>query len=157
MAEDDETCQPPRTKSTTKMRSASSGSISQLNVNVSDLDGLLNLSSSPPSTTTISTIAVQADESRIVLAVLRVRYRCFSSFCFVSFIDSIDDLFLIFLFKSSDIVRVRIQQMEPDLMDIGSHLGDTIHYQTVHEELISKLKVNHMFILDFLHLFGNPR
>jgi hypothetical protein len=26
-------------------------------------------------------------------------------------------------------------------MDIGSNLGDTIHYQTVHEELISKLKV----------------
>ncbi len=43
--------------------------------------------------------------------------------------------------KSSDIVRVRIQQMEPDLMDIGTNLGDTIQYQTVHEELISKLKV----------------
>lgn len=26
-------------------------------------------------------------------------------------------------------------------MDIGSNLGDTIKYQTVHEELISKLKV----------------
>ena len=72
MAEDDEPSQPPRTKSSTKMRSASDGSISQLNVNVSDLDGLLNLSSTPPSTTTISTIAVQADEAQIVLAVLRV-------------------------------------------------------------------------------------
>jgi hypothetical protein len=31
--------------------------------------------------------------------------------------------------------------MEPNLLDIGSNLGDTIRYQTVHEELISKLKV----------------
>lgn len=77
MAEDDELSPSPRTKLTTTMRSASSGSISQLNVNVSDLDGLLSLSSSPPSTTTISTIAVQADEAQIVLAVLRVRNRCF--------------------------------------------------------------------------------
>lgn len=48
--------------------------------------------------------------------------------------------------------------MEPDLMDIGSHLGDTIHYQTVHEELISKLKVKHLFILlhFLLDLCGNP-
>jgi hypothetical protein len=44
-------------------------------------------------------------------------------------------------------VRVRIQQMEPDLMDIGSHLGDTIRYQTVHEELISKLKVTDVIIV----------
>lgn len=44
-------------------------------------------------------------------------------------------------------VRVRIQQMEPDLMDIGLHLGDTIRYQTVHEELISKLKVTDVIIV----------
>lgn len=31
--------------------------------------------------------------------------------------------------------------MEPDLVDIGSNLEDTMKYQTVHEELISKLKV----------------
>ena len=31
-------------------------------------------------------------------------------------------------------------------MDIGSNLGDTIQYQTVHEELISKLKVINVLI-----------
>ncbi len=51
--------------------------------------------------------------------------------------------------QSSDIVQVRIQQMEPDLMDIGSKLGDTIQYQTIHEELISKLKV----IIIFFNIF----
>jgi hypothetical protein len=39
--------------------------------------------------------------------------------------------------------------MEPDLMDIGSKLGDTIQYQTIHEELISKLKV----IIIFFNIF----
>ena len=73
MAEDDEQHQPHRTRSSTNIRSASDGSISQLNVNVADLDGLLNFGGSPPSTTTISTIAVQAGEARIVLAILRVR------------------------------------------------------------------------------------
>jgi hypothetical protein len=34
--------------------------------------------------------------------------------------------------------------MEPDLLDIGTNLGDTIQYQTIHEELISKLKVKGM-------------
>jgi hypothetical protein len=34
-------------------------------------------------------------------------------------------------------------------MDIGSNLGDTIQYQTVHEELISKLKVKNVLI--FFH------
>ena len=32
-------------------------------------------------------------------------------------------------------------------MDVGSNLGDTIKHQTIHEELISKLKVIRMIIL----------
>jgi len=39
--------------------------------------------------------------------------------------------------------------MEPHLMDIGSNLGDTIRYQSVHDELISKLKVNPNVIITF--------
>lgn len=37
--------------------------------------------------------------------------------------------------------------MEPDLLDIGSNLGLTIQYQTIHEELINKLKVNILMIV----------
>jgi hypothetical protein len=62
----------------------------------------------------------------------------------MSFFFHLKKFFILIKFqkkKSSDIVQVRIQQMEPDLMDIGTNLGDTIKYQTVHEELISKLKV----------------
>ena len=46
------------------------------------------------------------------------------------------------LSKSSDVVRVRIQQMEPDIMDVGSDLARTVQLQTIHEELIHKLKVS---------------
>jgi len=72
MAEQDEHHHPHRTMASANIRSASDGSISQLNVNVSDLDAIFSSSGNPPSTTTISTIAVQAGEARIVLAILRV-------------------------------------------------------------------------------------
>jgi len=73
MAEQDEHHHPHRTTASANIRSASSGSISQVNVNVSDLDAIFSSSGgNPPSTTTISTIAVQAGEARIVLAILRV-------------------------------------------------------------------------------------
>jgi hypothetical protein len=65
---------PPRTKASPHIRSSSNGSISQVNVNVSELDAIFNSSGIPPSTTTISTIAVQAGEAQIVLAILRVCY-----------------------------------------------------------------------------------
>ena len=70
--EEQEHHHPYRTKASANVRSSSNGSISQVNVNVSDLDGIFNLNDNPPTTTTISTIAVQAGEARIVLAVLRV-------------------------------------------------------------------------------------
>jgi hypothetical protein len=63
---------PHRTMASAKIRSASDGSISQVNVNVSDSDAVFNSSGNPPTTTTISTIAVQAGEAQIVLAILRV-------------------------------------------------------------------------------------
>lgn len=80
MADDDELHHHPhRTKASASGRSSRHGSISQVNVNVSDLDGLLYTGDNLlTTTTTISTIAVQSGEARIVLAVLRVRTR-FSS------------------------------------------------------------------------------
>ncbi|CAF0743307.1 unnamed protein product [Adineta steineri] len=122
MADQEEHHHPHRTTASANFTSASDGSISQVHVNVSDTDAIFNSTDNPPTTTTISTIAVQAGESRIILAILR----------------------------SSDIVRVRIQQMEPDLLDIGSNLGATIKYQTVHDELISKLKAKQDHITELL-------
>ena len=72
MADQEEHHHPHRTKASANIKSAIDGSISQVNVNVSDLDGIFNSDGSPLSTTTISTIAVQAGEARIVLAILRV-------------------------------------------------------------------------------------
>jgi hypothetical protein len=75
--EQEEHHHPHRTMASANIRSASDGSISQVNVNVSDLDAIFNSSGNPPTTTTISTIAVQAGEARIVLAILRVCYFSF--------------------------------------------------------------------------------
>jgi hypothetical protein len=72
MAELEEHHHPHRTQASANIKSASDGSISQVHVNVSDLDAIFNSSGNPFSTTTISTIAVQAGEARIVLAILRV-------------------------------------------------------------------------------------
>lgn len=75
MAEDDEHHHPPpphRTQASAHIQSATDGSVCHLNVDVSELDGTLNFTGQPACTTTISTIAVQAGEARIVLAILRV-------------------------------------------------------------------------------------
>lgn len=37
-------------------------------------------------------------------------------------------------------------------MDIGSTLADTMRYQSIHEELINKLKVNDVLIVVFTQL-----
>lgn len=63
------------------------------------------------------------------------------------FISSLENFHLS---QSAEVVRVLIQQMEPDLMDVGSNLGETIRYQTVHEELINKLKVNSVIMIVFI-------
>lgn len=72
MAEEEDHHHPHRNQASAYIKSSSHGSISQLNVNVADLDGLFNPSGQPLTTTTISTIAVQAGEARIILAILRV-------------------------------------------------------------------------------------
>lgn len=73
MAEQEEHHHPHRTMASANITSANDGSVSQVNVNVLDSDEIFNPSGGPLTTTTISTIAVQAGEARIVLAVLRVR------------------------------------------------------------------------------------
>jgi len=65
------------------------------------------------STTTISTVAVQAGKAKIVLAILR----------------------------SHDWIRVRIQQMEPDLMEVGSSLEESMQLRREHDELLYKLNL----------------
>ncbi|BFZ21917.1 hypothetical protein BsWGS_24956 [Bradybaena similaris] len=72
----------------------------------------MDLSEIPPSTTTISTVAVQAGRAKVVLAVLR----------------------------SSEWVRVRVHQMEPDLMDVGSNLEEALQLKQEHDQLIGRLK-----------------
>jgi septin family protein len=72
MADQEEHHHPHRTKASANIQSAINGSVSQVNVNVIDVDGIFDSIDNPPSTTTISTIAVQAGEARIVLAILRV-------------------------------------------------------------------------------------
>ncbi|CAH8869263.1 unnamed protein product, partial [Trichobilharzia szidati] len=64
-----------------------------------------------PTTTTISTVAVQAGNARIVLAVLRC----------------------------GNWIRVRIQRMEPDLYDIGGNADEARSLQEIHEHLCAKL------------------
>ena len=48
----------------------------------------------------------------------------------------------LFYFQSAEWIRVRVHQMEPDLMDVGSNLDEAVQLQREHEELLSKLKVN---------------
>ncbi|CAL8088030.1 unnamed protein product [Calicophoron daubneyi] len=64
-----------------------------------------------PTTTTISTVAVQAGDARIVLAVLRC----------------------------GNWIRVRIQRMEPDLYDIGANAAEAQALHEVHNHLCEKL------------------
>ena len=81
MAEEDEYRQqqqqhhhPYRSMASANIKSASDGSISQLHVNVSDLDAIFDSAGVPPPTTTISTIAVQAGDAQIILAIHRVTF-----------------------------------------------------------------------------------
>jgi len=74
------------------------------------------------STTTISTVAVQAGKAKIVLAIL----------------------------KSHDWIRVRIQQMEPDLMDVGSTLEEAKILRREHDELLTKLNLKERDVTDLL-------
>ncbi|XP_060064415.1 titin-like, partial [Ylistrum balloti] len=76
------------------------------------LSDITDLSELSPSTTTISTVAVQSGRSKVVLAILR----------------------------GAEWIRVRVHQMEPDLMDVGSTLEEALQYQREHNEMLAKLK-----------------
>lgn len=71
-----------------------------------------DISEIPPSTTTISTVAVQAGRSKVVLAILRC----------------------------GEWIRVRVHQMEPDLMEVGSTLEEALQLQQEHDQLLTKLQ-----------------
>ncbi|KAK3802346.1 hypothetical protein RRG08_034494 [Elysia crispata] len=45
--------------------------------------------------------------------------------------------------QSTEWVRVRVHQMEPDLMDVGSTLEEALQLQKEHEELMSRLKIGY--------------
>ncbi len=45
-------------------------------------------------------------------------------------------------FQSNDWIRVRIQQMEPDLMEVGSSLEEARALRAEHDQLLMKLNVS---------------
>ena len=46
------------------------------------------------------------------------------------------------VFQSHDWIRVRIQQMEPDLMEVGTSLEEARALRREHDELLRKLDVS---------------
>lgn len=90
---------------------------------VSDITSdITDVSEIPPSTTTISTVAVQAGKSRVVLAILR----------------------------SGEWIQVRVHQMEPDIMDIGTNLEEARQLHQEHIGLLSQLKAKEDEIKELL-------
>ncbi|VDI56857.1 titin [Mytilus galloprovincialis] len=83
---------------------------------------ITDLSELPPSTTTISTVAVQSGRSKVVLAILR----------------------------GAEWIRVRVHQMEPDLMEVGSTLEEALQYRQEHHEMLNKLKAKEQEIKQIL-------
>ncbi|EUB61840.1 hemicentin [Echinococcus granulosus] len=83
-----------------------------------------DFSDSFPSTTTISTVAVQAGQSKIILAIMRC----------------------------GTWIKVRIQRMEPDLYDIGSSgtSAEVRHLLEQHASLVSKLAAKQEQISELL-------
>ncbi|VDP19746.1 unnamed protein product [Soboliphyme baturini] len=79
-------------------------------------------------TTTISTIAIKAgDTSRLVLAVL----------------------------KCGDVTEIRVDKMEPSLLDIGDGYDMALQRQQEHVNLMEKLEEAHRMIMQFVLLtFG---
>ena len=62
-------------------------------------------------------------------------------FSFVSFLLSQHHL-IFFYFQSNEWIRVRIQQMEPDLMEVGASLDEARALRREHDELLVKLNVS---------------
>lgn len=53
-------------------------------------------------------------------------------------------------FQSAEWIRVRVHQMEPDLMDVGSNLEEALQLQHEHQELLFRLKVLPNLLEDYL-------
>ena len=51
-----------------------------------------------------------------------------------------------FVLQSSEWIKVRIQQMEPDLMEVGTTLEEAKQLRREHDELLYKLGVRSTFI-----------
>ena len=51
---------------------------------------------------------------------------------------------LLCVLQSNDWVRVRIQQMEPDLMEVGSNLEEAKQLRREHDDLLYKLGVSQL-------------
>ena len=60
---------------------------------------------------------------------------CYCSLCILTIAN-------FHVFQSNDWIRVRIQQMEPDLMEVGATLDEAIALRREHDDLLTKLNVS---------------
>ena len=58
------------------------------------------------------------------------------------------------MFQSNEWIRVRIQQMEPDLMEVGSSLEEARALRREHDELLMKLNVSNSLFINLLLIKG---
>ena len=59
----------------------------------------------------------------------------------MSAFNSCDCMFLL-CFQCGEWIRVRVHQMEPDLMEVGSTVEEALQLQAEHDQLLSKLQVS---------------
>ena len=59
----------------------------------------------------------------------------------MSTFNSCDYMFLL-CFQCGEWIRVRVHQMEPDLMEVGSTVEEALQLQAEHDQLLSKLQVS---------------
>ena len=55
---------------------------------------------------------------------------------------TVQEVLTLLLLQSNEWIRVRIQQMEPDLMDVGATLEEAKALRREHDELLLKLNVS---------------
>ena len=83
-------------------------------------------------------IKYEDEASRDILNSLAVASVCFVNLVFSTTFDLTD----FFYFQSNEWIRVRIQQMEPDLMEVGASLDEARALRREHDELLVKLNVS---------------
>ncbi|XP_032879745.1 coiled-coil domain-containing protein 141 isoform X2 [Amblyraja radiata] len=93
-----------------------------MNCEVADMSSETD-SGGRPSATTVSTVAVQTGDSRIVVAIL----------------------------KSGTCVELQLVESKPNLLEIGSNLDETKKLLNEHEILLVKLKAHEEGVKDLLH------